>query len=135
MRTEAYLFFEGRCEEAIEFYRGAVGAEVTMMMRFGESPDPSSCGSVDKNKILHASFKIGETNVLVSDGNCSGKTCFGGFALSIALDDVSKCEQMYNALADGGQPFMPLAKTFFSEKFGMLTDRFGVTWMLMVHPK
>ena len=135
MRTEPYLFFEGRCEEAIEFYRGAIGAEVTMMMRFGESPDPESCGTGDKNKILHAAFKIGDSTVMASDGHCSNKPVFNGFALSIIVEDLGKCDQMFNALADGGNPFMPLAKTFYAEKFGMVTDRFGVMWMLMVYPK
>jgi len=128
MQVQPYLFYNGRCEEAIEFYRGAVGAEVTMLMRFKDSPEPTSHG-VDE-KVMHASLRIGDTTVMVSDGRCSGSLSFEGFALSLTVADDAEAERLFAALGDGGQVQMPLAKTFFSSKFGMVTDRFGVLWMI-----
>ena len=134
-KIEPYLFFDGRCEEALEFYRCTLGAEVTRMMRFKESPEPPQPGCAapgSENKIMHASFKIGETNLMASDGRCSGKPSFQGFALSIAAPNEAEAERLFAALADGGQVQMPLAKTFFSPRFGMVADRFGVSWMVLV---
>lgn len=135
MKVEPYLFFEGRCAEAVEFYRRALGAEVTMLMRYKESPEPPPPGMVppgSENKVMHASFRIGDTTVMASDGGCSGKTAFGGFSLSIGAPDAATADRLFNALADGGQISMPLGKTFFSPRFGMVTDRFGVGWMVIV---
>jgi PhnB protein len=135
MLVQPYLFFNGRCEEAIEFYRKALGAEVGMMMRFKESPEPPQPGMVppgSENKILHASFRIGETTVMASDGHCSGKADFQGFTLSLTLSREADADRLFKALADGGQVQMPLAKTFFSPRFGMVADRFGVSWMVYV---
>ena len=134
MQIEPYLFFDGRCEEAIEFYRRALGAEVNMLMRFKESPDPASAPAGSADKVMHASFRIGDTTVMASDGHCLGKPSFQGFALSITLPDETQVERIYAALADGGQVQMPLAKTFFSSRFGMVADRFGVSWMVYVAP-
>ena len=135
-KIETYLFFDGRCEEAIEFYRRTLGAEVLMMMRFKDNPEPSQPGASNppgtENKIMHASLKIGDTNVMASDGRCLGKPSFQGFALSIATPNVAEADGLFAALADGGQVQMPLTKTFFSPRFGMLADRFGVTWMILV---
>ncbi len=135
MKIEPYLFFDGRCEEAIEFYRRVLGAEVTMLTRFKDSPEPPQPGMVppgSENKVMHASLKIGDTNVMVSDGHCTGKPSFQGFSLSIALPDAAKVEKVFAALGEGGQVKMPLTKTFFSPLFGMVADRFGVSWMLIV---
>jgi len=136
MQVQPYLFFNGRCEEAIEFYRRALGAEVTMMVRYRESPDPTPPGMLppgSENKIMHASIRIGETTVLLSDGRCSGKLDFQGFSLSITLTDVAKAERLFWALtADGGKVNVPLNKTFFSPRFGMITDHFDVEWMVNV---
>jgi PhnB protein len=132
MQIQPYLFYNGRCDEAIEFYRAAVGAEVTMLMRFKDSPDPTSHGEADK--VMHASLRIGDTTVLVSDGRCSGQLSFQGFALSLTVPDDAKAERLFAALGDGGQVQMPLTKTFFSSKFGMVVDRFGVLWMIYVAP-
>lgn len=129
---EPYLFFEGRCEEAIEFYRRALGAEVTMMMRFKESPDGAMCGSADPNKIMHANLNLRGNTVMASDGRCSGKPNFEGFALSLAAATEAEADRLFAALSDGGQVQMPLTKTFFAPRFGMVTDRFGVTWMVIV---
>jgi PhnB protein len=135
MLIQPYLFFDGRCEEAIEFYRRTLGAEVEMMLRYKDSPEPQRPGMVppgSENKIMHSSFRIGETSVLASDGNCAGKPAFQGFALSITVDTSTEAEKKFSALADGGQVNMPLTKTFFSPSFGMLADKFGVQWMVMV---
>jgi PhnB protein len=132
MHVEAYLFFEGRCEEAIAFYRRALGAEVTMLMRFKESPDPGMCLPGAGEKVMHANLRIGETNVMVSDGRCEGPPAFQGFALSISLDDEAEAARLFAALSEGGKVLMPLTKTFWSPLFGMVADRFGVSWMINV---
>ncbi|MBL9138153.1 MAG: VOC family protein [Verrucomicrobiales bacterium] len=129
-----YLFFDGRCEEAIEFYRKTVGAEVLMQMRFKESPEPSQCGPGMEEKIMHASLKLGASTILVSDGRCSGQPAFQGFSLSLTVGSAAEAERLYGALLEGGQVQMPLTETFFSPRFGMLADRFGVSWMVYVAP-
>jgi PhnB protein len=136
MQLEPYLFFDGRCEEAIEFYKTALGAEVNMLMRFKDNPQPQagSCGPSDGNKIMHASLRIGDSNVMASDGQCQGKMKFDGFAISIAVKDDARAQKVFNALAEGGKINMPLGKTFFSSSFGMVADRFGVHWMVIVQP-
>jgi PhnB protein len=137
MQVEPYLFFDGRCEEAVEFYRRALGAEVTMLMRFKDSPEPHEPGMVPPDagdKVMHASFRIGETTVLASDGRCEGRPSFQGFSLSLTVPDDPEAERLFAALADGGQVQMPLTKTFFASRFGMVADRFGVSWMVYVAP-
>ena len=134
MHIEPYLFFNGRCDEAIEFYRRALGAEVTMLMRFKESPDPAAIPPGSEDKVMHANLRIGETTVLASDGHSLGRPTFQGFALSITAPKDADVERTFNALADGGKVQMPLAKTFFSSRFGMVADRFGVLWMVYVAP-
>jgi PhnB protein len=133
---QPYLFFEGRCEEAIEFYKKALGAEVKMLMRYKDSPEPTppGCGSVDSNKVMHAQFQIGERVIMASDGRASGKPTFEGFALALSVKTEAEADQAFNALANGGKVEMPLAKTFFSARFGMVKDKFGVFWMVMVTP-
>nr|WP_294526125.1 VOC family protein [uncultured Rhodopila sp.] len=133
MNVQPYLFFEGQCEEAIAFYRGAVGAEVQMQMRYKDSPEKDSAPlHADPEKIMHATVKIGGSTVMMSDGQCSGKPAFNGVSLALAVADEAEAQRAFAALAEGGQPFMPLTKTFFSPQFGMLTDRFGLMWMVMV---
>ena len=137
MLIEPYLFFEGRCDDAVEFYRQTLGAEVGALMRYKESPEPHQPGALppgSENKVMHGILKIGDTTVMVSDGRCSGKPDFRGFALTINAPDVTRADQMFTALADGGQVQMAQAKTFFSPRFGMVTDRFGVLWMIIVMP-
>ncbi len=133
---QPYLFFEGRCEEAIEFYRKTLGAEVEMLMRFKDSPEPPQpgCTPGDPNKVMHASFRIGETTVMASDGRCEGKPSFEGFSLSLTVPTEAEADQLFAALAEGGQVQMPLMKTFFSPRFGMVADCFGVSWMIYVAP-
>ncbi|MGH6639107.1 MAG: VOC family protein [Polaromonas sp.] len=143
MQVEPYLFFEGRCEEALTFYRKALGAEVTMMMRFKENPEPQSedgpgCGPGSGpdagEKIMHASFRIGETTVMASDGMVSGKPEFKGISLSLSVPTDAEAKRLFGALSDGGQVQMPLAKTFYASSFGMVADRFGVSGMVIVAP-
>lgn len=135
MPVTPYLFFDGRCEEAIEFYKKTLGAKVEMTMRFKESPEPPQpgmCPPGSGDKIMHSCFRVGETAVMASDGRCTGQPKFQGFALSIAAKTEAEADKMFNALADGGQVQMPLGKTFFSPRFGMVADRFGVGWMVIV---
>jgi PhnB protein len=134
---QPYLFFDGRCEEAIEFYRRALGAELKMLMRFKESPQPAQpgmCPPGSGEKVMHASFRVGETEVLASDGRCDGKPSFQGFSLSLTVPNEAEAERLFASLSEGGQVQMPLAKTFFSPRFGMVADRFGVSWMVYVAP-
>jgi len=130
-----YLFFDGRCEEAIEFYKKALGAQVEMMMRFKESPEQSMVPPDGGDKIMHASFRIGDSTVMASDGRCLGQPAFQGFGLSLTVRDEAEADRVFGALSDGGQVQMPLTETFFSPRFGMVADRFGVCWMVIVEPR
>jgi PhnB protein len=135
MQIQPYLFFDGRCEEALDFYKGAVGAKVEMLMRFKESPEHGKGGMEPPgaaDKVMHASFKVGDALILASDGNCAGKPKFDGFSLALSVKDAAEADEKFAALGKGGQVNMPLAKTFFSPKFGMVQDKFGVNWMVMV---
>jgi PhnB protein len=134
MRVQSYLFFEGRCEEALEFYRRALGAEIEMLMRFKDSPDPCSCTAGSEDKVMHASFRIGDSTLMASDGRCQGQPSFQGISLSLTAADDAEAERLFAALAEGGQVQVPLEKTFFSSRFGMVADRFGVPWMVVVAP-
>ena len=134
MQVQPYLFFDGRCEEAIEFYRKALGAEVGMLMRFTDSPDPCPEGMVPpgaENKVMHAALRIGSTTVMASDGRCTGKPNFQGFGLSVDAANDAEAKRLFDALSDGGQVQMPLGETFFASQFGMIADKFGVLWMVI----
>ena len=138
MPIQPYLFFDGRCEEAIEFYKKTLGATVEMLMRFKDSPEPHPPGMLppgSENKVMHAYLQIGESKVMASDGQCSGRPSFQGFSLSLMVRDEAEAERLFKALADGGQVQMPLEKTFFSPRFGMVEDRFGVSWMVLTQQK
>jgi PhnB protein len=132
MQIEPYLTFEGRCEEAVEFYRKTLGAEVQLMMRFKDSPQPTMAPAGSENKIMHVSLRIGDSIVMASDGRCNSQPNFQGFALSLTAADRAAADRLFNALSDGGQVQMPLTQTFWSPRFGMVSDRFGVTWMVSV---
>jgi PhnB protein len=132
MQVQPYLFFEGRCQEAIDFYRKALGAEVLMQMPFKDSPIAASAPPDAGDKVMHATLRIGETQVLMSDGRCSGAPTFQGFSLSLSQPDDATAQRVFAALGDGGVVNMPLAKTFFASSFGMVNDRFGVPWMVIV---
>jgi PhnB protein len=133
--VQPYLFFDGRCDEAIDFYRKALDAEVTTLLRFKDSPEPPQpgmCPPGSDDKVMHANLRIGETMVMASDGRCGGRPSFEGFALSLSVPTEAEADRLFAALANGGQVQMPLAKTFFSPSFGMVSDRFGVSWMILV---
>jgi PhnB protein len=134
MQVQPYLFFDGRCEEAVEFYRGALGAKVEMLLRFKEAPEADKLPpGTNPDKVMHCSLRIGEATVMASDGmGPKGQPSFKGFALSVTAPDVAGAERLFNALADGGQVQQPLIETFFSPRFGMVADRFGVPWMVVV---
>jgi PhnB protein len=132
MLVQPYLSFEGRCEEALQFYGRALGAKVEMLMRYKDAPDQTMCTPGNENKVMHSAFKIGDSTVMASDGRCTGATKFEGVTLSLHAANEAEAERLFNALADGGQVQMPLAKTFFSPAFGMLADKFGVGWMVVV---
>ena len=135
MKIEPYLFFNGNCEEAFQFYTKALGAKVEMIMRYKDSPEPPPPGMVppgSENKVMHSSFRIGDSVVMASDGSCTGQAKFGGVSLSLTAADEAEAKKRFAALAEGGQVQMPLAKTFFSPSFGVVADRFGVSWMVVV---
>ncbi|APZ90727.1 YciI family protein [Fuerstiella marisgermanici] len=132
--VQPYLFFSGRCEEALDFYKEALGATVSYLMRFSESPDPVPDGMLQpgfENKIMHASFSIGKMSLMASDG-CGESTTFDGFRLALSVSTEEECNRAFAALADGGTIDMPLVKTFWSPRYGMVTDKFNVGWMVMV---
>jgi PhnB protein len=137
MQVQSYLNFDGRCEEALEFYQRALGAEVECLMRFKDSPEPHAPGMVPPgagNKVMHASFRIGTSTVMASDCHSGGRPSFQGFSLALTLADEAAAKRAFAALGDGGKVQMPLAKTFFSPSFGVVADRFGVSWMVYVAP-
>jgi PhnB protein len=131
MSINTYLFFDGRCEEALEFYKKALGAEVSFMMRFKESPDGMP-GHGSPDKIMHAFFTVGGTGIMASDGYAKGNPEFKGFALSITAKNAAEADRLFGELSDGGNVTQPLTQTFFSPRFGMVNDRFGLSWMVIV---
>jgi PhnB protein len=134
MQVDPYLNFDGRCEEAIEFYKKALGAQVLMLLHFKDMPQtegnpPITPGT--ENKVMHARLGIGTSTMMMSDGRCQGQGKFHGISLSLTGPDAATAERYFAALSEGGQVQMPLAKTFFSPAFGMLADKFGVSWMVI----
>jgi PhnB protein len=132
MQIQPYLFFEGRCQEAIDFYQKALGAEIRMVLHYRDSPVPTSQPPEAGDKIMHACLRIGESDIFLSDGLCRGSPTFQGFNLSLSPPDDAEATRVFAALADGGVVTMPLGKTFFASSFGMVADRFGVGWMVLV---
>ena len=132
MLIQPYLFFEGRTEEAIEFYKKTLGAKVEMSMRFKDAPDQSMISPGSGDKVMHAAIKIGDATMLMSDGRNSGKPNFQGFSLTIYPKDEAEADKLFGALSAGGEVRMPMDKTFFAKRFGMLADKFGVGWMIIV---
>jgi PhnB protein len=131
MIVQPYLSFEGRCEEALEFYKSSVGAKVEALMRFSDAPPEMPTTPENKQKVMHSSFRVGDTQVLASDGRCTGKASFSGVTLTLAADTPAEAEKLFGALGKGGQVTMPMAETFFAHRFGMLADKFGVNWMVI----
>jgi len=135
MHVLPYLQFDGRCEEAIAFYKTALGAEVEQLMRFKDAPDQSMITPGSENKVMHSCLRIGDAKVMASDGDCGGRPSFQGFALTLMTPSVADAERFFHALEAGGAVRMPLTETFFSPSFGMLADRFGVSWMIFATPE
>jgi PhnB protein len=135
MQIEPYLFFEGRTEEALEFYKSKLGAKVEAVIRYKENPEPKYNPPNSDEKVMHALFRIGDSKVMASDGNCTGKPSFQGFSLTFNAADEADAKRRFNALAEGGQVNLPLSETFFAKSFGMVADRFGLNWMVMAGPK
>ena len=123
MQVETYLFFAGRCDEAFEFYGRTLGAEVTVLLRYKDSPEPEMCPAGAENKVIHANVRIGKTILMVSDGRCEGQPSFQGFSLSLAVTDEAEAPRLFAALSEGGEVRMPLGKTFWSPCFGMVAER------------
>jgi PhnB protein len=138
MQVQCYLNFDGRTEEALEFYKTAIGAKVESMMRFSDSPEPAAPGCVPpggEKKVMHSSFKVGDTTLMASDCHCTGKPNFQGISLTLSPANEAEADKLFDALSNGGQVQMPLTKTFFSPRFGVVVDRFGISWMVVVpHP-
>jgi len=130
-QVQPYLYFDGRTEEALEFYKKALDAEVECMFRFKDSPDPGSAPPGAENKIMHSNFRVGQSQLMASDGDCGGKASFQGISLSLSVPSVEECERFFNALSEGGQVQMPLVESFFAQRFGMVADKFGVSWMVI----
>lgn len=132
MQIEPYLDFNGRCHEALEFYEKAIGAKVEVLLRWKDSPDNSMCTPQNAEKVMHSRLQIGNTRLMASDGRGTGNPNFQGIMLSISTENEAEAERLFNGLSEGGQVTMPPGKTFFSPRFGMVTDKFGVGWMVLV---
>ena len=135
MNVQPYLSFEGRAQEAIDCYKSAIGAKVDAIMHFKDAPPEMQTSPASKDKIMHAAFRVGDTQIMASDGQCSGKASFSGIALTLNATSNAEAEKLFNALAQGGGKVnMPMSETFFANRFGMVADKFGVGWMVL-NPK
>ena len=134
MNVQPYLSFEGRAQEAIDFYKSALGAKVDVIMHFKDAPPDMQANMPNKDKIMHSAFHVGDTQIMATDGQCSGKSSFSGITLTLNAASNGEAEKLFNALAQGGKVNMPLSETFFAHRFGMVADKFGVGWMVL-HPK
>ena len=134
MQVNPYLHYNGNCEAAFKFYEKAIGAKVDMLMRYKEAPE-GSCTPGTEDKVMHAAFHVGDTQLMASDGRMQPPAKFSGISLTINAKDEAEAKKLFDSLADGGQVQMPLTPTFFSPSFGMVGDRFGVTWMVMADRK
>ena len=137
MRVQPYLTFEGRCEEALTFYQSALGAEILSLMRYKDCPLPEETGARPPgsgDKIMHASLRIGDSVLMASDGRCGGAPEFKGVSLSLTLPDAAQASRIFTALAQGGEVLAPMTETFFAQSFGMVTDRFGLSWLVLAAP-
>ena len=132
MQVLPYLNFDGRCDEALDFYKRVIGAKVEVLMRWKDSPDKSMCTLQNADKVMHSQLQIGDTTVMASDGRLTGKPNFQGIMLTISTESEAEADTLFNGLADGGRVEMPLGKTFFAPRFGMVADKFGVGWMIIV---
>ena len=137
MTVQPYLNFDGRCDEAVDFYKKALGAEVEILMRFKDCPEPPQEGCEmpgNPEKVMHTCLRIGDAVIMASDCNCNGNPEFKGISLSLTARDEAEADRLFGALSEGGKIEMPMMQTFFSPRFGMVADRFGVSWMVHVAP-
>jgi PhnB protein len=131
MNVQPYISFEGRAQEAIDFYKSALGAKVEAIMQFKDAPPDMQANMPNKDKVMHSAFKVGDTTIMATDGQCSGKAEFSGITLTIQANSDAEAEKLFNALAQGGKVNMPMSETFFATRFGMVADKFGVGWMVL----
>ncbi len=131
MNVNPYLSFEGRAQEAIDFYKGAIGAQVEVVMQFKDAPPDMQANMPNKDKVMHAAFKVGDTSIMATDGQCSGKATFSGITLTLNANSDAEAEKLFKALGQGGKVGMPMSETFFATRFGMVADKFGVNWMVL----
>jgi len=134
MHVNPYVFFDGKCEEALDFYKSKLGAKVNVLMRYSENPNPAHNPPGSDEKVMHSEFQVGDSKIMASDGLCHGKPSFQGFSLTIQCASDAEAQRLYTALGEGGQVQMPLGPTFFAHSFGMVADKYGIGWML-IHPK
>jgi len=134
MNVQPYLSFEGRCQEAIDFYKSTLGAKVEVVMQFKDAPPDMQSQMPNKDKVMHSAFKVGDTTIMATDGQCSGSSTFSGITLTLNAGSVGEAEKLFNALSQGGKVNMPMSETFFAHRFGMVADKFGVGWMVL-NPK
>lgn len=135
MFVQSYLDFDGRCEEALKFYQKALGAKLGTVLRFKDHEEACKAHPGNEEKIMHSEFTIGDSLLMATDGYNKGQPKFDGVSLSISTASDAETKKVFDALADGGKALMPLAKTFFASSFGMLTDKFGVSWMVITNSK
>ena len=131
MNVQPYISFEGRAQEAIDFYKTALGAQVEVVMQFKDAPPDMQANMPNKDKVMHSAFKVGDTTIMATDGQCSGKSEFSGITLTITANSDAEADKLFNALAQGGKVNMPMSETFFATRFGMVADKFGVGWMVL----
>jgi PhnB protein len=131
MNVQPYLSFEGRAQEAIDFYKSALGAKVDVVMHFKDAPPEVQTSPGSKDKIMHSAIHVGDTQIMLTDGQCSGKAVFSGITLTLNAAGTAEAEKLFGALGQGGKVTMPMSETFFAHRFGMVADKFGVNWMVL----
>ncbi|MFM0321344.1 VOC family protein [Caballeronia glebae] len=133
MQLDTYIFYHGDCAAALELYQAAFGAQIATLLRFRDAPDGGNAPPDWADKIMHGVFFVGDRAIMVSDGqHGQPHKSYSGFTMSITADDAQSGERAFNLLAEGGSVLTPWQSTFWTQGFGMLTDRFGVPWLINV---
>jgi len=138
MDVQTTLNFYGRTEEAVAFYGRAVDAETLFLLRFRDRPDYAQSRPGLEDKIFHATLRLGATLVMASDCGCEhspSEAAFAGFSLALRVETPEKAERFFNALSEGGQVQIPMRETFFATRYGIVVDRFGLSWKIMIESK
>lgn len=132
--TKPYLYLSGQCDEALAFYQQHLGATISMLIRFNESPKPLPTDLPDgyEDKVMHCEFSVGDMSIMASDGCKESTGEFRGFSLTLTIADEAYARQAFQALSEGGEVNMPLSETFWSPLYGQVTDKFGISWMIML---